>query len=159
MDTSSIVAAIAAGLVILCLPALIKSRMGPLRTMKTILAGFMMLNVAGVLALVLVLLPGAPISAQEHAPNGQGMETNQQMQQEKESSNYKEMAAALAVGLSAIAAGIAVAVTGSAAIGGMTQNPDIFGRSLIFVGLAEGIAIYGLIISFMILMGFGGGGG
>ena len=55
------------------------------------------------------------------------------------------------IGLIAIGAGIAVASSGAAAIGAIAEKPDSFGRALIFVGLAEGIAIYGLIISFMIL--------
>jgi V/A-type H+/Na+-transporting ATPase subunit K len=61
------------------------------------------------------------------------------------------MAAALAVGLSAIGAAIAVAVVGSAAMGAMSERPELGGRALIFLGLAEGIAIYGLIIAIMIL--------
>ena len=61
------------------------------------------------------------------------------------------MAAALATGLSAFAAGIAVAGVGAAAIGAIAEKPELFGRTLVFVGLAEGIAIYGLIISIMIL--------
>jgi len=67
--------------------------------------------------------------------------------------------AALATGLAAIGAGIAVGIAGAAAIGAITEKPEVLGRTLIFVGLAEGIAIYGLIISFLILTGgFGGGG-
>ena len=61
------------------------------------------------------------------------------------------MAAALATGISAFAAGIAVAGVGAAAIGAIAEKPELFGRTLVFVGLAEGIAIYGLIISIMIL--------
>jgi V/A-type H+-transporting ATPase subunit K len=61
------------------------------------------------------------------------------------------LAAALSTGLSAIAAGIAVAIVGSAAMGAVAERPEVMGRSIIFVGLAEGIAIYGLIISIMIL--------
>jgi V/A-type H+-transporting ATPase subunit K len=61
------------------------------------------------------------------------------------------MAAALSTGLAAIGAGIAVAIVGSAAMGAIAERPEIMGRSIIFVGLAEGIAIYGLIISIMIL--------
>jgi len=60
-------------------------------------------------------------------------------------------AAALATGLSALAAGIAVGNVGAAAIGAVAEKPELFGRTLVFVGLAEGIAIYGLIISIMIL--------
>ncbi|HGJ64080.1 TPA: ATPase [bacterium] len=61
------------------------------------------------------------------------------------------IAAALSTGLSAVAAGIAVAIVGSAAMGAVAERPEVMGRSIIFVGLAEGIAIYGLIISIMIL--------
>lgn len=61
------------------------------------------------------------------------------------------IAAALATGLSSVAAGFAVAHVGSAAIGAITEKPELLGRMLILVGLAEGIAIYGLIISILIL--------
>jgi V/A-type H+-transporting ATPase subunit K len=64
---------------------------------------------------------------------------------------YVSLAAALATGLATIGAGIAVSATGAAAVGAIAEKPETFGRSLIFVGLAEGIAIYGLIISFMLL--------
>lgn len=60
-------------------------------------------------------------------------------------------AAALATGLSALAAGHAVAAVGSAAIGALAERPELLGRVLVLVGLAEGIAIYGLIISILIL--------
>ena len=61
------------------------------------------------------------------------------------------LAAALSTGLAALASGIAVAIVGSAAVGAVSENPENLGRVLIFVGLAEGIAIYGLITSFLIL--------
>jgi V/A-type H+-transporting ATPase subunit K len=61
------------------------------------------------------------------------------------------LAIAIVVGLSAIAAGIAVGRVGSAAIGAVSEQPELFGRSLVFVGLAEGIAIYGLIIGIMLM--------
>ena len=61
------------------------------------------------------------------------------------------LAAALATGLSGIGGGIAVAAAASAALGAISENEKMFGRSMIFVGLAEGIALYGLIISLMIL--------
>jgi V/A-type H+-transporting ATPase subunit K len=59
--------------------------------------------------------------------------------------------AALAIGLASIGAGIAVGIAGAAAIGAIAEKPELLGRTLIIVGLAEGIAIYGLIISFIIL--------
>jgi V/A-type H+-transporting ATPase subunit K len=64
---------------------------------------------------------------------------------------YASLAAAIAVGLGSVGAAYAVGATGSAAIGAIAEKPEAFGRVLIFVGLAEGIAIYGLIIAFMIL--------
>ena len=59
--------------------------------------------------------------------------------------------AALATGMSTIGAGIATGATASAAMGALSENEKIMGKALIFVALAEGIAIYGLIISIMIL--------
>ena len=60
-------------------------------------------------------------------------------------------AAAASTALAALGAGFAVAKVGSAAIGALAEKPELFGRLLIFVGLAEGIAIYGLIVSILIL--------
>lgn len=59
--------------------------------------------------------------------------------------------AALATGLSSLGAGYAVAKVGTAAVGTLAEKPELLGRLLIFVGLAEGIAIYGLIVSILIL--------
>ena len=59
--------------------------------------------------------------------------------------------AALVTGLGAIGTGIAVSHTAAAAIGAISENENNFGKAMIFVAMAEGIAIYGLLISFMIL--------
>ena len=59
--------------------------------------------------------------------------------------------AALAAGFAALGAGYAVANVGTAALGVLAEKPDLFGRVLVMVGLAEGIAIYGLIVSILIL--------
>jgi V/A-type H+-transporting ATPase subunit K len=64
---------------------------------------------------------------------------------------YATLAAAISTGLACIGGGIGVASSGAAAIGAIAEKPESFGRALIFVGLAEGIAIYGLIIAFIIL--------
>ncbi len=61
------------------------------------------------------------------------------------------IAAALVTGLSCIGGGIAVSAAASAALGAISEDSSILGKSLIFVGLAEGVCLYGLIISFMIL--------
>lgn len=61
------------------------------------------------------------------------------------------LSAAIAVGMGSIGAGIAVSYVGSAAVGAVGEKPEIAGRVLIFVGLAEGVAIYGLLIAMFIL--------
>lgn len=61
--------------------------------------------------------------------------------------------AAVAVGLSCLGGGIAVASAASAALGAISENPKIFGQALIMVVLAEGIAIYGMLIAVLILNG------
>jgi V/A-type H+-transporting ATPase subunit K len=61
------------------------------------------------------------------------------------------VAAALATGFSSLGAGYAVARLGAAAVGALAEKPELFARLLILVGLAEGIAIYGVIVSILIL--------
>ena len=60
------------------------------------------------------------------------------------------MSGALAAGVSALASGYAVAHVGSAAVGALAEKPELLGRVLVLVGLAEGIAIYGLIVAILI---------
>ena len=59
--------------------------------------------------------------------------------------------AAIAVAGSSIGAAIAVAYTGSAALAAISERPELFGRAMVIVGLAEGIAIYGLIVSIILI--------
>mgnify|MGYP002348473569 CR=1 FL=1 len=63
----------------------------------------------------------------------------------------KYIGAALAVGLSGIGGGLAVASSASAALGAISENDKAFGKALIFVGLAEGVALYGLIVALLLL--------
>lgn len=72
-------------------------------------------------------------------------------QENTKSNGIGLIAAAIATGLACIGAGIAVAVVASSAVGAISENPSLLGKTVIFAGLAEGIAIYGLIISIMIL--------
>lgn len=67
------------------------------------------------------------------------------------SDGLKYIGAALSTGLAAIGTGYAVGTVGSAALGAISEDQSILGRTIIFVGLAEGIAIFGVIISIMIL--------
>ncbi|MGZ4281050.1 MAG: ATP synthase subunit C [Gaiellaceae bacterium] len=59
--------------------------------------------------------------------------------------------AGIAVAGSTIGAGFAVAYTGSAALAAISEKPEAFGRSMVFVGLAEGIAIYGLVVAIILI--------
>ena len=69
------------------------------------------------------------------------------------SDGLKYLAAALSTGLGSIAAGIAVGAGAPAAIGAISENDKAFSKALIFVALGEGVAIYGLLISILILFG------
>jgi V/A-type H+-transporting ATPase subunit K len=61
------------------------------------------------------------------------------------------MGAAIAVAGSSIGAAIAVAYTGSAALAAISERPELFGRAMVIVGLAEGIAIYGLVVAVILI--------
>ncbi len=76
---------------------------------------------------------------------------NETEEQKTKSNGIGMIAAAIATGLGCIGAGIAVAVVASSAVGAISENPSLLGKTIIFAGLAEGIAIYGLIIAIMIL--------
>lgn len=65
--------------------------------------------------------------------------------------SWRFLAAALSTGLACIGGGIAVASSASAALGAISEDASIMGKSLIFVAMAEGVCLYGLIISLMIL--------
>jgi V/A-type H+-transporting ATPase subunit K len=123
---------------------LIGRRLSARNRARSVVIGFVLLNLAAVVAALVMagtLWFGAPGLAVA-APSAQA---------EGGTSQNVALSAALSTGLAALGAGIAVGISGSAAIGGITEKPEIFGRALVFVGLAEGIAIYGLIISFFLL--------
>ena len=64
---------------------------------------------------------------------------------------WKYLAAALAVGISCIAGGIAVGRIGTAAMGAMSENPELSGKALPYAGLAEGICLWGFLVAILIL--------
>ena len=88
----------------------------------------------------IMLFAGVPVQAAETAETVSSNATG-----------FGYLAAALSTGLSCVGGGIAVASAASAALGAISEDQSIFGKSMIFVAMAEGIALYGLIISFMIL--------
>ena len=79
------------------------------------------------------------------------MQTNAAAQANAYSTNAaKFYAMAISVSIAAIAASYAVAKTGTAALASITEKPELFGRAIAFVGLAEGIAIYGLLVALLL---------
>ena len=94
----------------------------------------------GAFAIASVMLLGGPEVHAASADGGAALATG-----------LGYIAAALVTGLSCIGGGIAVASAASAALGAISEDSSVLGKSLIFVGLAEGVCLYGLIISFMIL--------
>ena len=97
---------------------------------------------------VVILIVAMMITSAARAQVEQGRQAAQ-----ADSGNLKWafLAAAISTGFGCLGAGIAVAYVGAAAVGAVGEKPEVAGRTLIFVGLAEGIAIYGLIIAIMIL--------
>ncbi|MCR5062823.1 MAG: ATP synthase subunit C [Treponema sp.] len=67
------------------------------------------------------------------------------------SGGVKYLAAGIAVGLACIASGMAVGKIGAAAMGAMSENPELSGKALPFVGLAEGICLWGMLVAVLIL--------
>lgn len=109
------------------------------RKIKTVL-GLNIFSFAAVLAVGIIMMLGDNAAAQEAVNGASGG-----------AAGMGYMAAALVTGLASIGAGIAVAASASAAIGAISEDASVMGKALIFVALAEGIALYGLLISFMIL--------
>ena len=89
----------------------------------------------------IMLFSGMPAQAAEAAGTAASSATG-----------FGYLAAALSTGISCVGGGIAVASAASAALGAISEDSSALGKSLIFVGLAEGVCLYGLIISFMILV-------
>jgi V/A-type H+-transporting ATPase subunit K len=70
----------------------------------------------------------------------------------KDSSAIKYIAAGLAVGLACLAGGMAVGKIGAAAMGAMSENAELSGKALPFVGLAEGICLWGFLVALLIII-------
>lgn len=111
--------------------------------LRIVLAANGLLLVAGLVMVVMVATAGpsaaapaptAAVTAATTTANGSAL-----------------IGAAIAVAASAIGAAIAVAYTGAAALAAISERPELFGRAMVIVGLAEGIAIYGLIVSIILI--------
>ena len=141
-----LIAAILAGLAPM-LPAVViflrERRRSPVRASRGLIWGLTGFNlIVGLMAVGIGLVwLATPSTVSALGPAAQAATTDP----------YASLAAAIATGLATVGAGIAVSNTGAAAIGAIAEKPEFIGRAFIFVGLAEGIAIYGLIIAFMVL--------
>jgi V/A-type H+-transporting ATPase subunit K len=91
---------------------------------------------------MIMLLTGAALFAQEAAETSGGGLT----------AGIRYIAAAAAVGLACIAGGIAVGQIGSAAMGAMSENPELSSKAIPFVGLAEGICLWGFLVAVLIIV-------
>ena len=111
------------------------------RASKAVLLTLALTVVLGLAATALLWL-GAPAAHAEAAAGAARAAVD---------SSWLFIGAALATGASSLGAGFAVARVGTAAVGALAEKPELFGRLLIFIGLAEGIAIYGLIVAILML--------
>jgi V/A-type H+/Na+-transporting ATPase subunit K len=106
---------------------------------------FWAVNAAVVLVAVVVLiqaLVAGPAAADTVVAAGSGTS----------GSNWAALlGAAIAVAGSSIGAAISVAYTGAAALAALSERPELFGRAMVIVGLAEGIAIYGLVVAIILI--------
>ncbi|MEO7060694.1 MAG: ATP synthase subunit C [Lapillicoccus sp.] len=110
--------------------------------LHVVLAGNGVLLLAA-LGMVILALSAEPASAASLQHTAAAVAT--------EANGSALIGAAIAVAGSSIGAAIAVAYTGSAALAAMSERPELFGRAMVIVGLAEGIAIYGLIVSVILI--------
>ena len=94
-----------------------------------------------IISFLTILGMGAALFAQEAEASGAA----------GAAAGIKYLAAGLAVGLACIAGGMAVGKIGAAAMGAMSENPELSGKALPFVGLAEGICLWGMLVGVLIL--------
>jgi V/A-type H+-transporting ATPase subunit K len=122
----------------------LRQRLSPSRVTRRLVLGLNVMNLVLALAVIGIgiLWLASPEAALAAGPAQAATPTRDP---------YASIGAAIAVGIATLAAGIAVSNTGSAALAAIAERPETFGRALVFVGLAEGIGIYGLIIAVLIL--------
>lgn len=118
------------------------------KTMRLNLATFLILIVmVGIFTFVASAETGAPVPTAEITV----AETAEEAPANTSSNGLGLLAAGLVTGLAGIGGGIAVAAGAPAAIAATSEDPKSFGKSLIFVALGESIALYGVVISILIL--------
>jgi V/A-type H+-transporting ATPase subunit K len=98
-----------------------------------------------ILAISTVLFAFAGAAFAQQAPSATGVVSSSV-------AGLKYLSAALAVGLACIAGGMAVGRIGAAAMGAMSENAELSGKALPFVGLAEGICLWGFLVALLIIL-------
>ena len=101
----------------------------------------------------IICIAASNLTAHAENVNNQTTSATAQSSSEKSNKGLSHIAMAVSVGLGSLGAGIAVAAAAPAAIGATSENPKIFGKSLVFVALAEGVSIFALLISIFINAG------
>ncbi|NLK88442.1 MAG: ATPase [Clostridiaceae bacterium] len=138
----ALAAAIAAGTVIYGRRAIKRNKKGSVK--KAILTSVSAFGTV-MITMIVLMVSGHPVYAAGEAAQSAaaaGMSLGE---------GFKYLAAAISTGLATIGTGVAVGSVGSSAIGAVAEDSSLLGKTLIFVGMAEGIAIYGMIISILIL--------
>jgi V/A-type H+-transporting ATPase subunit K len=114
------------------------------RAGRAAVRGLLALDAVLLLAAVVVLVVALTGTSADAVPSAAATATS--------STNWAALiGAAIAVAGSSIGAGVAVAYVGAAALAAICERPEIFGRAMVIVGLAEGIAVYGLIVSIILV--------
>ncbi|MGD3110677.1 ATP synthase subunit C [Streptomyces sp. YGL11-2] len=127
-------------IVVICWAVRVLSRRYGGRTALRCAVGANLVLLAGALALLVVALSGGAAQAAPTAPAGSSGTNSAAL-----------IGAAIAVAGASIGAAIAVAYTGAAALAALSERPELFGRAMVIVGLAEGIAIYGLVVAVLLI--------
>lgn len=122
------------------------------KKMFCIVSALLVLGVAGLFAQAATSADVPQQQEQSVAVSEPSAPAQAETAESTESGNIKFIAAALAVGLACIAGGMAVGKIGSAAMGAMSENAELSGKALPFVGLAEGICLWGFLVALLIII-------
>jgi len=140
------------------LPVLVVATIGAIQLLRrrrkeglTLLVGINALVLAGALAVLATALNAGPAAAAGGSVAAVPAASGVAAAATGGAASAAFYAAAIAVATSCIGAALAVAYTGAAALAAMSERPEVFGRAMVVVGLAEGIAIYGLIIAIILV--------
>ncbi len=119
---------------------------------KKNLRNHILLSILALLAIIAIISAVAGVSLFAQQPSEEQEVSRLPMTPERASvSRFAFLAAAVAFGLGAIGAGVAIGNVGAAAMGAVAEKPEIAGQALIFVALAEGLVVFGFITALMIL--------